>query len=119
MTEKNLQKEFVNQKELEEIKKSKMLYSVIIENSSDAILKIQNGMIVFANSAAIVLLGYSYERLLKLRFLDTVAPESLNLLRKRKREIKSGKVLEPLYEISLVRKDKTIVPVEIILNPLR
>ena len=80
-------------------------YSVFVENSLDAILKLENGKITFANPAAITLFGYNYSELLKLRFGDLITSEGKEILEKRRVQKEAGEVIPPVFELIGIRKN--------------
>jgi len=68
----------------------------------------EEGKIVDANNQLEKMLGYSHSELLGLKVIDLLAPESRDFVQK---SIKSG--AEGPYECLLVKKDGSVLPVEI------
>ncbi|MBF0510372.1 MAG: PAS domain S-box protein, partial [Deltaproteobacteria bacterium] len=59
----------------EALRQSESNYKLLVENSSEGICVLQDGMIRYANPWAVVLTGYTKEELASLPFLDLVHPE--------------------------------------------
>ncbi|MBF0498154.1 MAG: PAS domain S-box protein, partial [Deltaproteobacteria bacterium] len=65
-----------DRKSMEEaLRQSESNYKLLVENSSEGICVLQDGMIRYANPWAIVLTGYTKEELASLHFLELVHPE--------------------------------------------
>ena len=58
----------------EELRKNELIYKIIIENSHEGILIVQNGKIVFANPRIYDFLSYSEEELTNQAFLNLIHP---------------------------------------------
>jgi PAS domain S-box-containing protein len=95
------------------LKESKARYSAVVENSRDAIIVIQDGILKFVNKASKRLVGYKPSELLGSKFIGFVAPEYRELVRKRYAARLKGKRVPHIYELALVKKDGRKVPVEI------
>jgi len=85
----------------------------VVENSLDAIILHQQGVIKFANRATAKLAGYTSEELLGKNILAFVAPEYHNFVLQHMTDRLAGKVTQPIYELELIRKDQSRLPVEI------
>jgi PAS domain S-box-containing protein len=92
------------------IQESESRFRMLIEQASDAILIAKPyGPYIEANSAACKLLGYTRDEILQKNMLDLfVIPPDRPL---REAELRQGKTL--LIERDMVRKDGTLVPVEV------
>jgi PAS domain S-box-containing protein len=69
---------------------------------------------VFANDVVIQMTGYTREELAQISWLDIVHPSDREAAKERYRRRMQGKVIPDLYEITIVRKDGTEVPIEIV-----
>ncbi len=97
----------------EELRRSEKKYSALVENTTDGIIILQNGKIRFANIASLDLAGYHPEEMVGNNFLDFVAPGSRELVMKRYAARIIGKEVPPIYEMSILKKDGSEVPVEV------
>ena len=97
----------------EKLKESEEKYRLLIENVNESIVAAQDGVLKFANSKAIQLLGYSKEELLSRPFIEFIHPAdraivSTNYAKRMKGEEVSGNDL-----FRVVTKDGVIVWMEI------
>jgi PAS domain S-box-containing protein len=92
------------------LQESESRFRMLIEQASDAILIAKpHGAYVEANSAACKLLGYTRDEILQKNMLDLfIIPSDKPL---REAELQQGKTL--LIERDMIRKDGTLVPVEV------
>jgi two-component system cell cycle sensor histidine kinase/response regulator CckA len=97
----------------EALRESETKYSALVENSKDGIIMIQEGMLTFINKASIDLVGYSPEEMIGSSFLKFAAPAYRDLVMRRYADRMEGKKAPSIYEIELIRKDGTTVPVEL------
>jgi PAS domain S-box-containing protein len=88
-------------------------YSSVVENSNDAIIIHQQGIIKFANQPTQQITGFSVGELIGKNIMDFVHPDYRELILKYHANRLSGKDIPNLYEIDIVKKDKTIIPVEV------
>lgn len=103
--------EYKQKRELDDPLKAKL--SVLIENSLDGIIILENEKIDFINSAAIMLFNYPYETLLSLDFNTLLTPESYTKLLNLRLFRNEGKMVKPYFEAEIIRGDNTTAPVEI------
>ncbi len=97
----------------EALRESEAKYSALVENSEDGIIMIQEGVLTFINEASTDLVGYLPKEMTGASFVKFVAPEHRDLVVKRYTERMEGKDVPSIYEIELLRKDGTTVPVEV------
>lgn len=97
----------------ERLRESEAKYSVLVEKSADGIAIIQDGALKFVNPMALELVGFTPEELIGVDFLKIVTPEAREMVMKRYTDRLAGKEVPNLYEIALIRKDGTTVPVEV------
>jgi two-component system cell cycle sensor histidine kinase/response regulator CckA len=95
------------------LRDSEAKYSALVENSKDGIIMIQEGVLKFINKASFDLVGYPPEEMIGANFLNFAAPEYRELVLKKYTNRIEGKGDPSIYEIDLLRKDGTTVPVEI------
>jgi PAS domain S-box-containing protein len=101
-------------KRMEEVlRESEAKYSTLVENSRDGIVILQGGVMKFANTASLEIVGYTPEELLGVDFLKMVTPEDREMVMKRYADRMAGKEVPSIYEMALIRKDGITVPVEV------
>jgi two-component system cell cycle sensor histidine kinase/response regulator CckA len=106
--------DLTERKETEQaLRESESKYSALVENSKDGIIMIQEGVLTFINEASTDLVGYSPEEMIGSSFVKFAAPEYRDLVVRRYADRMEGKEVPPIYEIELLRKDGTTVPVEL------
>ncbi len=98
---------------VEALRTSEARYSELVERSKDGIVVIQDSVVKFVNSAAIELFGYSLEEITEKNFLEFVPVNSHKFVQKRYADRMAGKPAPSIYEIKLLKKDGSIVPVEL------
>ncbi|MDH4129106.1 MAG: ATP-binding protein [Spirochaetota bacterium] len=91
-------------------------YSCVVENSKDAIVIIQDGVLKFVNNAIIMMLDSSINELQESNFLNHIASDSLDGVEKRYNDRLAGLDVPNIYEISLIKKNGDTIPVEINAN---
>ena len=92
---------------------SEAKYSAFIAQARDGVLIIQECVLEFANEALAKILGYSLAEIEKKPFINFVAPESRDLIAQRVEARIAGLYVPSLYEAKLLRKDDTIIEVEV------
>ena len=95
------------------LRKSEERYSSVVENSKDGILIHDDAVIKFVNSAMVELTGFSESEFIGSNILDYVAPEYLELARKRHTDRAAGKEVPSIYEIAIKKNDGSLLPVEV------
>ena len=90
---------------------------LISENAVEAIVVIQNGVMVFCNSKTTDLTGYSEKELLTIPFAEFIYPEDRQIIVDRHQKRLKGEETENKYRFRLLRKDGQVFWVEI--NTLR
>ncbi|WP_245667187.1 hybrid sensor histidine kinase/response regulator [Leptospira tipperaryensis] len=109
----------IERKRIEDLKsESETRYRSLVEQASDTIFLIdKDGKYVEINPSGCALLGYTKEEFLNLTIWDVIEPEDLMKNPLRVEDLRNGKAV--LSERKLVRKDGSIVPVEINAKILR
>jgi PAS domain S-box-containing protein len=97
----------------EQLKESEEKYSTLIERSNDGILIIKDGLVEFANTRMVDMVGYFLDEVLGKPFLEFVAPEHVELVLERYKKRMSGEDIPNNYEIDILTKDGRKIPVEI------
>ena len=97
--------EQILKKNTTELKESEERYCKLVEALPLAIMAIQNGRFIFANTAGARMLGFSDpEEVVGLPALEVVAPESQQIIIERMKRIEKGKD-NPTAKIKLIRRD--------------
>ncbi|NQT65287.1 MAG: PAS domain S-box protein [FCB group bacterium] len=97
----------------EELRESEAKYSALVDSSKDGIIIIQDGILKFTNTASMEFLGYTPDEMIGVSFLKFVSPEYRELAIKRYTDRIEGKEVPSIYELELLRKDGSILPVEL------
>jgi len=96
------------------LKESELKYASLVEQATDGIFIIQDGVFKFANEAIAKLLGYTVDELLGRSFFEMVAPESKEMIAERYSLRISGENGVPNhYDAKSLRRDGTIIDVEV------
>lgn len=94
------------------LRESEYNYRSILEQASDGIfIADASGRYIEVNPSGCDMLGYTREELLEKKISDLIPPEDLSKIPIRMDELKQGKII--LSERRLIRKDGTLLPVEI------
>jgi len=101
---------------LEALRHSEEKYSKLVESSQDGIVIHQDGIIKYINSSGLEVLGYSEDELIEHNMLDFIAPDFKALVAQRAMDRAAGKDLPNVYEMELIRKDGSYLPVEVSVN---
>ncbi len=97
----------------EDLRKSEMKYSALVERSNDGIVILQGGSLIFTNAKILEMAGFSAEEIAGKSFIDFVSPEYRELVADRYKRRASGEKVPDSYEIELIAKDGSKIPVEI------
>lgn len=89
----------------EALKRSQEQYRGVVENANDAIIILQDGLIVFNNIRAETLSGYSAEELAKIPFINFIIPEDQNLVMERYVKKLNGEKLGFAYTFGMYHKN--------------
>jgi PAS domain S-box-containing protein len=95
------------------IRESEAKYSALVENSKDGIVIIQDAVVSFLNRAMKDIMGYDSEEVIGRNFGEFTAKEYLELVKSRYNDRMEGKEVPSIYEIELINKDGSNVPVEL------
>ncbi len=107
-------RDLTRQKKAEQaLKESEEKYSLVVENSNDAIIIHRDGIIQFANSTSSRYIGMPPHELIGKPMTDFVHPDDKKKVWDNFQKRKAGKEVENIYEISLVREDGSSFPAEI------
>jgi len=97
----------------EALEVSERKYSTLVESSNDGIFIIQDERVAFANQNLSHYLHYSIEEIIGEPFIQFVAPEYRDMVMERYRKRLAGEDVPSRYEVELLSKDGTGVPVEL------
>ena len=93
--------------------KDEELHKIFFENANDACaIFTESGVILLVNPAIERLLGWSPHDLKGQHISAVVTPVSLALAEERTRQWRAGHTIPSLFEIDLIHKDGSLVPVE-------
>ena len=94
------------------VKESEEKFRTMIEQAPDGIfISDQDAFLVDVNTSGCIMLGYSKEELLKMKYFDLISPENLKNDPLRIDDLMSGKII--LNERKVIRKDGSEISVEI------
>jgi len=96
----------------ERLKKTRDLYSYIINGLYDSIAILQDGKIKFVSSGATIS-GYTPEELQGKNFIDLVAPEDRKRAEETHKKRMEGKDAPPIVKYKIVRKDGKVIETEV------
>lgn len=88
-------------------------YSAIVENGNDGIVIIQDFKTKFYNHALSEITGYPVGEFEEKPFLNYISKDFSALVKKNYEDRIAGKETEQRYEVEIVKKDGSILPVEI------
>ncbi len=109
----------------ETLRESEERYRALVElgtRTGEAIVMLQDtengtGMHVFFNDVWVQMSGYSREELLARSMVSLIHPRDREAALERHRRRMKGEVLTGLYEVTILRKDGTELPVEVTYAP--
>lgn len=96
-----------------ELRGLKEKYQTIIEKGNDGIVIIQDNVTKFTNSKMLELTGYKMEEIFNKPFLQFIAPESLDLVKKNYGLRILNKKVPQRYKVLILAKGGNKIPVEI------
>ena len=116
-----LQQEIEQHKQTEEaLRESEERYRSLFENANDAIVTFTlEGIVTSVNQGLEVMLGWLREELIGQHFRKFVTPASVALGEERTRRFLAGEYLPSIFEGEHLRKDGTVVPVEVRTRAIR
>jgi PAS domain S-box-containing protein len=97
----------------EALRESEVKYSTLVEQATDMVSIIQDGVFKFCNKAAEEITGYTHDEFVGRPFIDFVAPESRDLSEQRHQTRMAGKEVPPVVEIKIPCKDGTLKDMEL------
>ncbi|NLF52070.1 MAG: PAS domain S-box protein, partial [Leptolinea sp.] len=97
----------------EKFQQTEIFRNLIFENIREAIVVIQNGVMVLCNSKMMELTGYTEEELLSTPFPEFIHPDDRQMVIDRHKKRLQGQSTENLYMFRLLRKDRRILWMEI------
>jgi len=94
-------------------KASEKKYSTLVERGNDGIVIIQDGVVKFLNSIMVKIAGFSPAEVIGKPFIDFMSPEYREMVLERYQKRLKGEEPPNRYEIDLITKDGSKIPVEI------
>lgn len=86
---------------INELEAERERYSMLIEQSNDGIVVVQDGRFVFANDRFVEITGYDREQLLGMSMLDVIVPDDRELAREQYDRPMSGESPSRTYELGI------------------
>jgi PAS domain S-box-containing protein len=103
----------------EKVKESEEKYRTLVESSTDGIVIHQRGKIVYANAAAYKIMGYEPGEFTDKSVLDFIHPDFRKTAEEQiKKILEKGESAPPIEE-KFLRKDGTIIDVEVAAAPIK
>jgi PAS domain S-box-containing protein len=93
----------------EVLRESEEQYRLVVENAKEAIIITQDIKVVFVNSAAIGMIGYSKEILTSKSFTDFIHPDDLNMVVDHHIKRIKGEEVPPVYSFRVIGQDGTVI----------
>ena len=97
----------------EALRESEKKFRNLVEHSKDAIVVVQDEVIKFASSVSVDMLGSELDDIVGSNFRSWIVPENLEKVKKIYTARMAGKEVLSTYEIEVIRKDGSTLPVEI------
>ena len=88
-------------------------YRLVVENASEAIFIVQDGMIKFPNKRSVTLSGYEEGELMRIPFSDFIHKDDKNMVIEMHRKRLSGQEVPAAYSFRMINKSGEPVWVEI------
>jgi len=88
---------------------SEKQYRMVVENAKESIIISQNEKVVFVNSAAIGMMGYSKEILTSKSFIDFIHPDDCNMVVDHHIRRIKGEEVPPVYPFRVIAQDGTVL----------
>jgi PAS domain S-box-containing protein len=95
------------------LRESEEKYRNLVERANDSIIIIKDGRVVYANTQMEKFSGYSVKEIIGQDFLQYISQESKAKIVRYYKDRMAGKPVPSIYEAEAMRKDGTIVPIEI------
>lgn len=109
-----VQRDITARKQAEEaLRESETKYSAVVEQATDGVIIIQDGVIKFANNALSLITGYSLSDMINSGFLTYLDPDSQELAARRYKARMSDEKVPSVYEAKVLHKNGTIRDIEI------
>ncbi|MFN4149946.1 MAG: PAS domain S-box protein, partial [Candidatus Sericytochromatia bacterium] len=102
--------------EISRLKDSEKKYRTIVENANESICIAKNEFLIFVNTKMSNLLGYSKEELLSSPFTNFIHEDDKNFVLNKHKSRLNGNVEPEIYDFRVIKKDKTIIWIQISSN---
>jgi len=101
-----------------EIRQTQLKYALVVENSNDNIIILQDGRMKFFNKNMHKQFGFQPEEYYDKPFLNFVAPSCREIVAERYRKRLAGQEVPTKYEMAILSKDNRSIPVEVNVSPI-
>lgn len=98
---------------LEALRESEEKFKMLVEQSMDGILIVQERKVAYMNPALVALSGYTLEEQVGRDFIENVAPEARKAVMAAYKARMSGKSVPNIYETVLLTKNGARIPMEV------
>ncbi len=97
----------------EQLQASEARYRTLFENANDVLVSATlDGTVTAVNRGLEVMLGWSRQELIGRHYRKFVTPATLALAEEHTRRALAGEKLPPIFEVEMMRKDGSVVPIE-------
>ncbi|WP_445475668.1 sensor histidine kinase [Methanococcoides methylutens] len=95
------------------LKASEDKYQTLVEKGNDGIIILQDGLLKYGNQRMAEMTGFSIEEEMEKPFVDFISPEYKKLVQERYMKRLKGEYVPDSYEIKIIAKDGTEIPVDV------
>ncbi len=88
-------------------------YATLVEQARDGVLVVRDGTIKFANATLCEITGYTIQEAMTMPLLDLIAPEFRETVVEHYTKRINGERVSSIYEVVVLCKDGTRIPVEL------
>ena len=97
----------------QQLQESEKKYATLVEQGNDGVMVAQDGLLKYANQMLFDTLGYTPEEVVDTPFIRYIAPQYREMAAERFTRRMQGLETPPMYELELVAKNGSYIPVEV------